>query len=250
MAGAHLDIVARRDFVVLRPLRLVLENVPADAPPALLPAPDFPRDAASRTHPVALSRVVYIEADDFRAVDSPDFYGLAPGKVAGLRYAGYVRATGHDVDPATGAVTEVRGVYDAARSPGFAGRDAAGRDVRVRGNLSFASGDAPFVEVRLYGHLFATEVPGSTGDWEAELAPDSETVLPRARANPHLLAPGVAPPGSHIQAERVGFFVVDRDSDVAPDETGARVRRLVLNLTLGLKEAKEAGGAAGGAGKV
>jgi len=230
--------------VVLRPLRLVLENVPADAPPALLPAPDFPRDPAAGTHPVSLSRVVWIEAGDFRLADSPDFYGLAPGKVVGLRHAGYVRATGHTVDPGTGAVTEVRGLYDAARSADFAGRDAAGREAKVRGNLSFASGGAPTVEVRLYDHLFSTDAPGSTGDWEAELSPASETVLAGARANPHLCAPGVAPRGAHVQAERVGYFVVDADTDETPvpGEDGAppRVRRLVLNLTVGLKEAAAA----------
>jgi hypothetical protein len=30
--------------------------------------------------------------------------------------------------------------------------------------------EPPCVEVRLYEHLFVTETPGSTGDWERERA--------------------------------------------------------------------------------
>lgn len=42
-------------------------------------------------HTISLTREVFVEADDFRDADSPDYFGLAPGKTAGLRYAGYVK---------------------------------------------------------------------------------------------------------------------------------------------------------------
>ena len=81
---------------------------------------------------------MFIERDDFRDVDSPDFYGLAPGapppplsvppsylpcpptraagKTAGLRYAGYVTVTEVVRDPASGAAVELRCTYDHART--------------------------------------------------------------------------------------------------------------------------------------
>jgi hypothetical protein len=100
------------------------------------------------------------------------------------------------------------------------------------------------VQVRLYDHLFTTDEPGSHGgDWEAELNPASETVLtgqPQELTIPDLvphftpLAPSpalfrisgcridasMAAPGAlklwdHFQFERLGFFVVDKDSDLA-----------------------------------
>lgn len=71
-----------------------------------------------QTHTITLTRVVYIERDDFREVDDPSYYGLAPGKVAGLRYGGYVRVTGVNRD-ASGGVTELLAEYDASRDAAF-----------------------------------------------------------------------------------------------------------------------------------
>ncbi len=223
-AGSHLDQVARRDFVVVHPIKMTLVNVPADYF-VDLSAPDFPRDAALGSHSLPLTNVVYIDEEDFRMQDDPSYYGLAPGKTAGLRYAGYVKVVDVVTDPATGKVTELRAEYDHERK-------AAGK---VKGNLHWVSGSAPgvappAVEVRLYDHLFHTEVPGSTGDWESELNPKSEVVLRTAVANPSLLART-----KHLdrfQFERVGYFVADKDSDFAAG-------KLVFNLTVGLKEAAD-----------
>jgi glutaminyl-tRNA synthetase len=249
--------VARRQFVVLRPLKVTLVNVPADYA-ATLSAPDFPRDAGvagAASHALPITNTVYIEEEDFRLEDHPDYYGLAPGKVAGLRYGGYVKVVGVDTDAATGKVTGLRAEYDAERAGTLldaGGGGGGGKKAKVKGNLHWVSGAAPgvpppAVEVRLYEHLFTTEVPGSTGDWEAELNPHSEVILRGALAAPSLLAPGGVAPLDHFQFERVGFFVVDKDSDVAAG-------KLVFNLTVGLKEAAEVkkvrGGApAGAAGK-
>ena len=49
-------------------------------------APNHPTDSTRGTRPLTLTKVVYIEASDFREVDSKDFYGLALNKWARLRY--------------------------------------------------------------------------------------------------------------------------------------------------------------------
>ncbi len=219
---AHLDVVARRAFAVLRPLRVTLINVPAGET-AWIEAPDFPRDRALGAHRIALTRDLLIEADDFRDDDDKDFFGLAPGKVAGLRYAGYVRVVEVLRDARTGAACELRCEYDAGRSA------AAGK---VKGNLhwvSAAPGCGADAEVRLYENLFVTEEPGSTGDWVAEINPRSETVL-TVRVDAFLAAAGAHKAGDAFQFERLGFFVVDKDSDPAAG-------RYVFNQTVGLKEA-------------
>lgn len=48
---------------------------------------DFP-GRGGETYTVPFSRIVYIEATDFREQDSKDFYGLAPGKTVMLRCVG------------------------------------------------------------------------------------------------------------------------------------------------------------------
>ena len=218
---AHLDVTARRGFAVLRPLRVTLVNVPAGET-TWLEAPDFPRDRSLGVHKVALTRELVIEADDFRLADDKDFFGLAPGKVAGLRYGGYVRVLEVVAGP-SGAPAELRCEYDAGRSP------AAGK---VKGNLHWVSAGGATAEVRLYENLFTTEEPGSTGDWVAELNPHSEAVLHGVHVDAFLGAPGAHKVGDAFQFERLGFFVVDKDSDCAAG-------RYVFNQTVSLKESGE-----------
>lgn len=234
---AALDAKAKRAFAVLRPLRLTLVNVPADAV-YTLEVPDFPSNRAAGSHAVHLTRTVYIEREDFRETDHPDYYGLAPGKMAGLLNAGYVKVVGFERDAATGLVTEVRAEYDAERStPG-----------KVKGNLHWVSASTPggvpaTAEVRLYRHLFTTELPGETGDWEAEIDPHSEEVLTGCYVDASLTA--AVPVWTNWQFTRIGYFVTDCDTDYAAN-------RLVFNLTVSLKEdvvaKKLRGGAGAGAG--
>lgn len=84
-------------------------------------------------------------------------------------------------------------------------------------------------QARLYGHLF--KVPFVSSNWEAELNHESEVVVTGALADPSILVEGVAPrPETHFQFERVGVFVVDKDS--------AALGRIVVNRTTPLKVAK------------
>ncbi|OAA73567.1 glutaminyl-tRNA synthetase [Cordyceps fumosorosea ARSEF 2679] len=56
---------------------------------------------------------VYIDRSDFREVDSKDYFRLAPGKIVGLLQMPYpVKAISFAKDEATGAVTEMRAVFD------------------------------------------------------------------------------------------------------------------------------------------
>jgi glutaminyl-tRNA synthetase len=223
----HLDQIARRDFCVLRPLKVKLVNVPEDYC-ITLTVPDFPRDASLGSHSLTVTNTVYIEEEDFRMVDDPSYYGLAPGKVAGLRYAGYVKVVGVENDPVTGKVTGLLAEYDHERSK------AAGK---VKGNLHWVCGAAPGVappstEVRLYEHLFKSDNPDGVADWQSDLNLNSEIVLKNALIDPSLAQPGRVKLWDHFQFERVGFFVADKDSDF---EAG----KLVFNMTVGLKESVE-----------
>lgn len=80
-------------------------------------------------------------------------------------------------------------------------------------------------EFRVYEPLFTTDDVGSTGDWESEINPHSETVC-HGFVEPSLAAVKYL---DNFQFERVGFYVVDKDA--APEEG-----KLVFNLTVALKE--------------
>jgi glutaminyl-tRNA synthetase len=54
------------------------------------------------------ARTVYIDRDDFRLEDSPDYFRLSPGKTVGLFQAPYpITCTSYETDPATGELTEL-----------------------------------------------------------------------------------------------------------------------------------------------
>lgn len=101
---------------------------------------------------------------------------------------------------------------------------------RPRGNVHWVPDGAVPVEVRLYDHLFS--VPLVTANWEKELNRESEVILCNSLVDPSVLsADGALPvPETHFQFERVGIFVVDRDSG----------GKLIVNRTVPLKVAKSA----------
>jgi glutaminyl-tRNA synthetase len=72
-------------LLLLLPLQVVLTNVPQDYSSTVQGATLPGRPDSSSSYPLPFSRVVYIEATDFRLQDSKDYYGLAPGKSAMLR---------------------------------------------------------------------------------------------------------------------------------------------------------------------
>ena len=78
----------------------------------------------------------------------------------------------------------------------------------------------------MYNHLFTVEEV-SDEQWESQLNPESEQVMRGALVDESILKwqPRVE---DHFQFERIGFFVVDKDS--AGDGS------LVFNLTVPLKD--------------
>jgi len=221
-----------RVLAVLRPLRLVIENFP-DNETRELEAPLSPEDASMGTRRVPFSRVLYVEREDYRDEPPKDWFRLAPGREVRLRYACLVRCT-DVVRDERGEVVELRGTMD----PGSWGGTAPDGRV-VKGTLHWVSAaHSVSAEVRLYDRLFRVEAPGTTEgvDVLSEINPESLTVIPDARLEPHVASARIA---DRLQFERVGYFCVDPDS---------RAGRLVFNRTVTLKdtwakiEAKAAGG--------
>jgi glutaminyl-tRNA synthetase len=193
---------APRRMAVLDPLELVIENWPAGQVD-LVEAQNNPEDPAAGSRSVPFSGRLFIEREDFKIEAPRKYFRLKPGGEVRLRYGYYVTATGYDTD-ASGAVTRVRCTYD----PATRGGDSPdGR--KVKGTIHWVSAEhAVERELRLYDHLFRVPDPGEVEegrDWKEHLNPDSLRVV-RARLEPDLAD---APPGSHWQFERNGYFCVD-----------------------------------------
>ncbi len=195
---------APRVMGVLRPLKVIIDNYPADRVEEL-EAINNPEDPAAGTRRVPFSRELYIERDDFLEEPPRKFYRLAPGREVRLRYAYYITCQSVEKDPETGEITAVHCTYDPATR---GGSSPDGR--KVRGTLHWVAAATGLpAEVRLYDRLFRHPQPTAAGDGQpftAHLNPDSLTVLRDCRLEPGLAA---ARPGVVYQFERLGYFCLD-----------------------------------------
>ncbi len=211
-----------RLLCVLRPLKVVIENYPADTTEEL-EAPLYPHDVPKEgSRQLPFGREIYIERDDFEEVPPPGFHRLAPGREVRLRYAYLIRCEQVVKDPASGEVVELRCTYDPATRGG-----AAPDGRKVPGTLHWVSAaHALPVEVRLYDRLFAVERPDLAEEgFEACLNRESLTVLLESRAEPAAADPAL---GERCQFERQGYFFRD-----PVDSTAAR---LVFNRIVSLRD--------------
>ncbi len=213
-----LDASAPRRMAVLRPLKVVLTNYPADRVESL-EVRNHPKDEGMGVRSVPFGRELYIDRQDFAEDPPKGFKRLVPGGEVRLRNA-YVIRCDELVKDAQGGIRELRATLDLDTL----GRSPQGRKVKgVIHWVSVAHGIP--AEVRLYERLFRVPTPGAGGsDYRSDLNPGSRRLLEDCVLEPALK--GVQP-GEGFQFEREGYFVAD------PDSTPGRP---VFNLTVGLRD--------------
>ncbi|AUB81894.1 glutamine--tRNA ligase/YqeY domain fusion protein [Candidatus Thiodictyon syntrophicum] len=213
-----LDASVPRRMAVLRPLTVVIENVP-EAEVQEMAADNHPKIAELGTRQVPFAREIVIDRNDFAEQPPKGFKRLVPGGEVRLRNA-YVIRCERVIKDADGQVIELRATADLDTL----GRNPEGRKVKGVIHWVAAALGVP-CEVRLYDRLCSVAVPGAGGgNFLDDLNPHSLTVLTEALVEPSLA--GVAP-GERCQFEREGYFVADADGTP---------QRPVFNLTVGLKD--------------
>jgi len=204
-----------RVMVVLRPLRVVIENYP-EGQTEQLDAVNNPEDASAGTRKTPFGRVLYIEIEDFRENPPKQFFRLAPGREVRLRYAYFITCKEVVKDQA-GNIVELRCTYD----PATRGGDAPEGRPSPKATLHWVSAEHALPgEVRLYDRLFNEEKP----DNDSSINPNSLEVITSCQVEPSLKS---ANPGDRFQFERQGYFCVDPDSSPG---------KLVFNRTVTLRD--------------
>jgi glutaminyl-tRNA synthetase len=201
-----LNATSPRTMAVLRPLKVVIENLPAEEE-VTVDAPFSPDDPSFGSRTLHLTREIFIERDDFMEEPAKKWFRLAPGKEVRLRYGALITCTEVIKDEA-GEVVELRCTWD----PDSKGGNAPdGR--RVRGTIHWVSAKhAVDAEVRLYDRLFNDENPldeSHEGDFTDRINPGSLEVVQNAKLEPNL---ATRSHGERVQFERLGYFIVDPDS--------------------------------------
>jgi glutaminyl-tRNA synthetase len=216
----NLNEHAPRRMAVLDPVKLIIDNYPADRS-EVCEAPNHPQKPDFGKREMPFSRELWIEREDFVEAPPKGYFRLFPGNQVRLRFGFVVKCTGADRD-ASGAVTAVHCEYFPDSKSGTPGADR----YKVKGNIHWICARRAFpAQVRMYDRLFRVPHPGS-GDrnFVDDLNPDAKRVI-RAYLEPALKE---AKPEERFQFERHGYFVADR-VDSKPDAP-------VFNRTVSLRD--------------
>ena len=202
---AELELNAQRRVAVLEPVKLIIDNYPADQC-EYFDLPNNPnRDANdTTTRKVAFTKELWIENSDFFEVPPPKFKRLTLGSEVRLMGEYLVRCTGVDKDE-NGKVVAIHAEADLETRNG---NPADGR--KVRGTIHWVScAHCLDAEVELYDKLFTeanmNSIPDDA-DFKDYLNPDSVKVLQGAKLEESLKD---AKPGDRFQFVRNGYFTPD-----------------------------------------
>ena len=198
----ELNAEAERRMAVLKPLKLVLTNVPDDFEEEVEVVIN-PEKPELGNRKLMLTKEVWIEQDDFMVEPPKKYKRLSPGACVRLRGGYCMICTGYTAD-AEGNVTEVQ----AEIIPGTVGSNPP-EGIKCKGAIHWVSAKyGVTAEVRLYDRLFKDEAPDANEEgFLASLNTDSLTVIKDAVVEPALAA---AAPEFSCQFERTGYFVADR----------------------------------------
>ncbi|WP_301378632.1 MULTISPECIES: glutamine--tRNA ligase/YqeY domain fusion protein [Thalassolituus] len=212
---------APRAMAVLKPLKVVIENLPEDHK-EMLKAPFHPElDLGEREMP--FTREIFIDQDDFKEEYSKKFKKkFCPGKRIRLRFSYVIEATDYEKD-ADGNVTLVKAKL-IENTLGENPEDG----VNPKGVVHWVSAtDHKEAELRLYERLFTSATPDKgEGDFMDHVNKDSLSVVTA------LIEPALAEVDAeaNFQFEREGYYVADRFEHTA--------EKPIFNLTIGLREDK------------
>lgn len=219
-AREDLNKTAKRVNAVLDPIKVIITNYP-EGKVEMLETINNPEDESMGSRQIPFGREVYIERDDFMENPPKKYFRLAPGQEVRLKSAYIIKCEDFKKDE-NGNITEVYCTYDPETK---SGEQTVTR--KVKGTLHWVSvAHAIDADVNLYDRLFSVEDPD--GDKEKDfkdfINPDSLKVLKNCKLEPELAN---AKPMDNFQFQRLGYFVVDKDSTSD---------KLVFNKTVGLKD--------------
>ncbi|AWG24544.1 glutamine--tRNA ligase/YqeY domain fusion protein [Flavobacterium kingsejongi] len=219
-----LNKIAPRVMAVLDPVKLIIDNYPADKT-EWLEAENNQEDDTAGFRKVPFSKVLYIEREDFLEEASSKFFRLTLGKEVRLKNA-YIIKGESVVKDENGTITEIHVTYDIDSLSG-SGTEASQR--KVSGTLHWVAVDhAIEAEIRLYDRLFSDESPDThKGKDFLEFVNPNSLKISKGYLEPSLKD---VKPGDKFQFQRLGYFTVDKDSTE---------NNIVFNRTVGLKDTWE-----------
>mmetsp|Transcript_10839 Transcript_10839/g.22931 ORF Transcript_10839/g.22931 Transcript_10839/m.22931 type:complete len:694 (+) Transcript_10839:85-2166(+) len=232
VARMKLADTTRRAMACLEPIKVVISNFAEEAAKAgeagmTFEVQNSPTDESLGMHSVTMTESIFIDSEDFRLEDDPNYFRLAPNKPVGLKYFGGNLICDKVVKDGE-KIKELKCHVD----------NSADRP-KPKSHITWVPSDGITCEVRVYNHLFT--VPEPSDLWEDELNPESEVLYPNAIIDPSVLSlvdknnVDKWQSNQALQFERLGYFVVDIDTTF---DSSTNEGKLVFNRTVNLKEDK------------
>jgi len=212
---------ANRVMGVLNPVKVIIDNYPVGQVEEM-EADVNPENPEAGKRKVPFSKELFIEREDFMEDPPNKFFRLAPGREVRLRAAYIIKCERVEKDPVTNEITVIHCTYDINTK---SGKPDSNR--KVKGTLHWVSAShAVEVDIRLYDRLFVVPDPDNAEegkDFKDYLNPNSLTEVKG------FLEPSIndAKAGEKFQFERLGYFVMDKDSST---------KSLVFNRVVPLRD--------------
>jgi len=216
----HLNKIAQRRMVVMRPIKMIITNY-TDGKNEMLEIVNNPEDENGGTRMIPFSKEIYIESSDFMIDPPKDFFRLGPGRSIRLKNAYKVTCEDYKLN-ANGEVEEIYCVYHSNSKSGEP--DTSG--VKVRSTIHWVNVEnAVPVEIRLYDRLFKDEAPAGHKDIDyMEFLNEDSLEIINGFGEVNLKNDSKE---EKFQFLRMGYFSLDKDSTE---------EKLVFNRTVTLKD--------------
>ncbi|KEY90593.1 glutaminyl-tRNA synthetase [Candidatus Photodesmus katoptron] len=214
---ADLNKTTPRVMAVLNPVKVIIENYNEKNTETLL-IRNHPNKPEMGFREVPFGRVIWIERNDFREIETETYKRLVLGQEVRLRGSYIIRAKGIKKDK-QGKITTIYCSYD---------MDSLGKNPnkrKVKRVIHWISADKALIaEIRLYDHLFTIPNPDSVDDFINAINSKSLCKV-QGFVEPSL---ATAKPGQRFQFERIGYFCLDSKH--------SKPQSLVFNRTVSLRE--------------
>ena len=216
-----LNIKAPRVMGVLNPVKLTIINYPKNKT-EILKGEINPEQPNLGYRDLIFSGSLYIEREDFKETANRKYFRLTLGKEVRLKNA-YIIKGESVIKDNKGNITEIICSYD-PESKSCSGTEASKR--KVKGTLHWVTQkDSLPARVNIYDRLFNVSSPDQfqDKDFKSFINKNSLKTL-TGRVEPGLIK---AKPGDQFQFQRMGYFVLDKDSTQG---------NLIFNKTVGLRD--------------
>ncbi len=195
----NLNLNAKRVMVVTAPLKLIIDNYPADKSEDM-EIENNPQSDGSGTHKVTFSNELFIENDDFSVNPPPKYFRMKVDGIVRLKGAYVVKCTGYDQDE-NGNITAVHAEYLEGTKSGD-----EGSNIKVKGTIHWVNAkDCLDVKLNMFDYL----ILDGDGDYMERINPNSLMVL-SGKAERYLETAKV---GERFQFLREGYFIKRNDKN-------------------------------------